>query len=115
MENGKKSPVVERVISNVAIGASDPTSGDQSTHPELGRIQVSFVEFGKRNGVVTARYLDSIRSVMKGIPGAEISVDQEQGGPPTDPPGNIDGASQNFDDLTKTPQSLNNYLNSCQP
>ncbi|HEX9511918.1 MAG TPA: efflux RND transporter permease subunit [Puia sp.] len=114
MENGKKNPVVESVISNVAIGASDPTSGDQSTHPELGRIQVSFVEFGKRNGVVTARYLDSIRSVMKGIPGAEISVDQEQGGPPTDPPVNIEVASENFDDLTKTAVSLKNYLDSIQ-
>ena len=48
MDNGKKNPVVESVISNVAIGANDPTSGDQSNHPELGRIQVSFVEFAKR-------------------------------------------------------------------
>src|SRR5258708_35036542 len=109
MENGKKNPVVESVISNVALGASDPTSGDQSTHPELGRIQVSLVEFGKRNGGVTARYLDSIRSVMKGIPGAEIPVDQEQGGPPTDPPVNIEVASENFDDLTKTAVCLKDY------
>jgi multidrug efflux pump subunit AcrB len=114
MENGKKNPVVESVISNVAIGASDPTSGDQSTHPELGRIQVSFVEFGKRNGVVTSRYLDSIRSVMKGIPGAEISVDQEQNGPPTDPPVNIEVASEDFDNLIKTAVALKNYLDSLQ-
>jgi multidrug efflux pump subunit AcrB len=114
MENGKKNPVVESVISNVAIGAGDPTSGDQSTHPELGRIQVSFVEFGKRNGVVTARYLDSIRLVMKGIPGAEISVDQEQNGPPTDPPVNIEVASEDFDNLIKTAVALKNYLDSIQ-
>ena len=112
MEDGKKNPVVESVISNVAIGAGDPTSGDQSTHPELGRIQVSFVEFAKRNGVVTSRYLDSIRAVMKGIPGAEISVDQEQNGPPTDPPVNIEVASENFDDLIKTAVALKNYLDS---
>jgi multidrug efflux pump len=105
---------VESVISNVAIGANDPTSGDQSTHPELGRIQVSFVEFAKRNGVSTARYLDSIRHVMKGIPGAEISVDQEQSGPPTDPPVNIEVASDDFDDLIKTAVSLKNYLDSIQ-
>ena len=41
-------------------------------------------------------------NVMKGIPGAEISVDQEQGGPPTDPPINIEIASEDFDDLIKT-------------
>jgi multidrug efflux pump len=114
MENGKKNPVVESVISNVAIGASDPTSGDRSTRSELGRIQVSFVEFGLRNGVATAPYLDSIRHSMKGIPGAEISVDQEQSGPPTDPPVNIEIASEDFDDLIKTAVSLKNYLDSIQ-
>jgi multidrug efflux pump len=113
-ENGKPNPVVESVISNVAIGAGDPTVADQSTHPELGRIQVSFVEYGKRNGVHTAPYLDSIRASMKGIPGAEISVDQEKGGPPTDPPVNIEVASENFDDLIKTAVALKNYLDSIQ-
>ncbi|HEY2726341.1 MAG TPA: efflux RND transporter permease subunit, partial [Parafilimonas sp.] len=114
MDNGKKNPVVESVITNIAIGANDPTSGDQSTHPERGRIQVSFVEYAERNGVATTPYLDSIRKELKGIPGAEISVDKEQGGPPTDPPVNIEIASDDFDDLTKTATSLKNYLDSIQ-
>lgn len=112
--NGKHNPIVESVISNVAVGASDPTSGDRSTRSELGRIQVSFVEFAKRNGVSTRPYLDKIRAVMKGIPGAEISVDQENGGPPTDPPINIEIASENFDELIKTASDLKNYLDSIQ-
>jgi multidrug efflux pump subunit AcrB len=89
-------------------------SGDRSTRPELGRIQVSFVEFEKRHGVSTAPYLDSIRQVVRGIPGAELSVDQEQGGPPTEPPVNIEVASEDFDALTKTAVSLKNYLDSIQ-
>ena len=113
-DGSKSNPVVESVISNVAVGANDPTSGDQSTHPELGRIQVSFVEFAKRNGTSTARYLDSIRHVMTGIPGAEITVDQEQSGPPTDPPVNIEVSSDDFDNLIKTAVSLKNYLDSIQ-
>ena len=113
-DGSKPNPVVESVISNVAVGASDPTSGDQSTHPELGRIQVSFVEYAKRNGVSTSSYMDSIRHAMIGIPGAEITVDQEQNGPPTDPPVNIEVASDNFDDLIKTAVSLKNYLDSIQ-
>ncbi len=112
MENGKTNPVVESVIANVAIGAGDPMQNDQSVHSELGRIQVSFVEFAKRNGVSTAPYLDSIRAQMKGIPGAEITVDQEQNGPPTDPPVNIEVAGDNFDDLTHTAVALKNYLDS---
>jgi len=111
-ENGKKNPVVESVITNVAIGAGDPQSGDRSTRSELGRIQVSFVEFEKRDGVSTKPYLDSIRNTVKGIPGAELSVDQEKGGPPTDPPINIEVASEEFDDMIKTAVSLKNYLDS---
>ncbi|MDP4128862.1 MAG: efflux RND transporter permease subunit [Bacteroidota bacterium] len=114
MENGKSNPIVESVISNVAIGASDPQSGDRSARPELGRVQVSFLEFEKRHGFHTAVYLDSIRHVLKGIPGATISVDQEASGPPTDPQINIEISSDNFDDLTKTGVSLKNYLDSLQ-
>ncbi len=114
MEDGKENPVVESVISNVAVGAADPNSGDYSTRSELGRIQVSFVDYEKRHGVHTSLYLDSIRHVMKGIPGAEISVNQEASGPPTDPPVNIEIASEDFDDLTKTAVALKNYLDSIQ-
>ncbi|HVZ57370.1 MAG TPA: efflux RND transporter permease subunit [Chitinophagaceae bacterium] len=112
MDHGRTNPVVESVIANVAVGASDPMSGDRSTRPELGRIQVSFVEFEKRHGVSTGPYLDSIRNVIKGIPGAEISVNKEQNGPPTDPPVNIEVASDDFDQLTKTAVALKNYLDS---
>jgi multidrug efflux pump subunit AcrB len=112
--NYKENPIVESVITNVAVGAGDPTSGDRSTRPELGRIQVSFVEFEKRHGVHTAPILDEVRQAIKGIPGAEISVDQEKNGPPTDPPINIEVASEDFDNLIKTAVSLKNYLDSLQ-
>ncbi len=114
IENGKANPMVESVISNVAIGANDPASGDRSTRPELGRVQISFVEFEKRHGRATIPIMDSIRAAMKGIPGAIVSVDQEQNGPPTDPPINIEIASDNFDGLTKTASALKNYLDSIQ-
>lgn len=112
----KKNDVVESVIANVAIGAGDPQNQDQSTHPELGRIQVSFVEFAKRHGVATAPYMDSIRAVTKGIPGAQVAVDQEASGPQTDPPVNIEVATNtdDFDGLIKTAVNLKNYLDSAQ-
>lgn len=111
---GKPNPVVESIISNVAVGASDPQSGDRSTQPNLGRVQVSFVEFEKRHGVSTAPYLDSVREVVKGIPGAQISVAQESSGPPTDPPINIEISSENFDHLTSSATGLKTYLDSLQ-
>lgn len=112
IEKEKTNPLVESIITNVAVGAGDPQSGDRSTRSELGRIQISFVEFEKRHGKSTKPYLDAIRNELKNIPGSEISVDQEKGGPPTDPPINIEIASEQFDDLTKTAVSLKNYLDS---
>lgn len=114
MEDGKKNPIVESVIANVAVGANDPMSGDRSSRPELGRIQVSFVEFEKRGGASTSALLDAIRHAIRGIPGTEISVDQEASGPPTDPPVNIEVASDDFDKLIKTGVALKNYLDSIQ-
>ena len=112
--SGKPNPIVESVISNVAVGASDPLSGNNTTQPNLGRVQVSFVEYQKRNGISTAPYLDSIREAIKGVPGAQISVAQESSGPPTDPPINIEVSSENLDELTSTAKSLKNYLDSLQ-
>lgn len=114
MPNGQPNPIVESIISNVAIGASDPSSGDRSTQPNLGRVQVSFVEYEKRHGKSTEPYLDSIRNVTKGIPGAQIAVAQEASGPPTDPQINIEVQSEDFDKLTTTAKSLKLYLDSLQ-
>lgn len=111
-KNGKLNPIVESVIANVAVGAADPSTGDRSTRPELGRIQVSFVAYEKRHGKSSAPYLDSIRAAMKGIPGVELSVAQEASGPPTEPPVNIEIASEDFDKLIKTAVNLKNYLDS---
>lgn len=111
---GKENPIVESVIANVAVGASDPNSGDRSTRSELGRIQISFVEFEKRHGVSSAPFLDSIRAVVRGIPGAEISVDKEANGPPTGAPVNIEVATEDFDLLIASAVRLKNYLDSIQ-
>ncbi len=114
IENGKKNPLVESIISNVAVGAGDPMTGDRSTRTELGRVQVNFVEFEKRDGKSTKPYLDAIRKEMKGVPGSEITVTQESSGPPTEPPVNIEIQGDDFDKLIKTSVGLKNYLDAAQ-
>ena len=108
---GKDNPIVESVISNVAIGASEnPFEAGGNTSPHLGKVSVSFVKFAKRGGQSTRTYLNEIREAVKGIRGAEISVDQERGGPPTGKPVNIDIAADNFELLVKTADDLKRYL-----
>ncbi|MBK9737776.1 MAG: efflux RND transporter permease subunit [Saprospiraceae bacterium] len=110
LKPGEKGSIVESIISNVAVNAANPMDNNQSAQSNLGRIQVSFVEFAKRPYLKTAPYLDSIRTALKGIPGAQIKVEQEGGGPPTEPPVNIEIFGDNFEDNAKVATDLFNFL-----
>src|SRR6185503_6019633 len=102
--------LVKSVIANVTVGVSDPQDEDQGNYPNKSKIAVAFVEFGKREGVSTSIYLDKIRNAVKGIPGAEITVAQEQGGPPVGKPVNIEVTGDNIDDLIATSKQLKHHL-----
>jgi multidrug efflux pump subunit AcrB len=106
----EEGSIVESVLSNVAVNANNPMDNNRSTQTNLGRIQVSFVEFAKRPDIPTLPYLDSIRAVVKNIPGAQVTVEQEGSGPPTDPPVNIEIFGDNFEDNAKVATDLYNYL-----
>lgn len=109
-KEGKTNPIVKSVIANVTVGAVDPTSGEVGNFPNKGRITVAFVEFAKRNGVSTTKYLEKIREEVKGVPGAVVTVDKEQGGPPLPKPIVIDIVGDNLDSLIATSEKLNKYL-----
>ena len=110
---GPRNPLVESVVTNVAIGAGDPMERDQSVAPHKGKVTVAFIAFGDRDGMRTLPLLDSIRARIKGIPGVEIAVDQERGGPPTGKPINIEVTGQDFKVLGQNAQALKAYLDSC--
>ena len=107
---GKDNKDVSSIISNVTIGVTDPQSEDQGQYPNMGKVTVAFVGYGKRTGGSTALYLNKIREAVKGIPGAEITVAQEQGGPPTAKPISIEITGSNLDSLVKTSERLKQYL-----
>jgi multidrug efflux pump subunit AcrB len=107
---GAEASIVESVISNVAVSANNPRDNNRSIQSHLGRIQISFVEFEKRHGKSSAPYLDAIRKEMNGIAGASIEVGQEDAGPPTDPPVNIEIAGDNFESIAKLAYDLQNHL-----
>lgn len=109
-KNGKVNPTVSSIISNVTIGVTDPQDEDQGNYPNRGKVTVAFVEYGKRNGDDTKKYLTAIRDAVQGIPGAQISVSQEQGGPPTSKPISIEITADDLDTLLKTSERLESYL-----
>lgn len=107
--------MVESVISNVAIGASEnPFDVGGGSSPHLGKVSVAFVKYAERDGQSTKVYLSKIRDAVKGIKGAEISVNQEQNGPPTGKPINIEVAADDFDLLVKTANEVKRFLDQQQ-
>lgn len=110
---GENNPVVQSIISNVSIGASENPfdAGTQAT-PHLGKVTIAFVKFAERDGQKTSDYMDGIRDAIKGIKGAEISVSKEANGPPTGKPVSIQIAADNFDELVSTSTKLKRYLDS---
>ncbi len=107
---GKEGGIVESIITNVAVSANNPRDNNRSVQSNLGRIQVSFVEFDKRNGKRTAPFMDQIRETVKGIPGASVEVAQEDAGPPTEPPVNIEISGDNFESIAAIATQLFNFL-----
>jgi multidrug efflux pump len=107
---GTPGSMVESIITNVAVSANNPRDNNRSVQSNLGRIQISFVEFEKRDGKRTMPYKDAIREAVQGIPGANVEVAQEDGGPPTDPPVNIEVAGDNFENIAAVATELYNYL-----
>ncbi len=107
---GAPGSIVESIISNVAVSANNPRDNNRSIQSNLGRIQVSFVDFEERHGKSTMPFKEAIREAVQGIPGASVEVAQEDGGPPTDPPVNIEVVGDNFENIASVASQLFNYL-----
>lgn len=110
LKPGEEGSIVESILSNVAVNANNPMDNNRSVQSNLGRIQISFVEFAKRPKTPTLPYLDTIRLAVKNIPGAEVTVEQESNGPPTEPPVNIEISGDDFDENARVATALFNYL-----
>ena len=112
---GRQNPDVESVITNVAIGAGDPSDPSSSTGTamsNMGKVGVAFKELSERTGPATSTYMDKIREVVKGIPGAEISVDQEASGPPQQKPIAIEVSGDDYPTLARLSKRVTRYVDS---
>jgi multidrug efflux pump subunit AcrB len=110
LAHGKKNPLVKSIISNVTVGAVDPTSGELGDFPNKGKITIAYVKFAERNGKSTTDLMEKVRKAVRDIPGAEVTVDKEQGGPPLPKPIVIDMIGDNLDSLVVTSDRLKRYL-----
>ncbi|TND09889.1 MAG: cation/multidrug efflux pump [Bacteroidetes bacterium] len=112
---GEDKDIVTSVIANVAFGAGDPQAQDNSIQPHKAKVSVAFTQFAKRKGKSTRAVLERIQKSFAEdkIPGAEIIVEQEQGGPPVGKPISIEITGEKMDDLLATGDRLKKFLDSC--
>lgn len=108
---GKNNPIVKSVISNVSIGAAEDQF-DQSVATNKGKVSVAFIESTDRRNRKSKPYVEKFREVLKGIPGAQITVGVEQNGPPQGKPINIEISGDKFDELIATSNNIKRYLDS---
>lgn len=110
---GEDNPLVRSVITNVAIGAGDSNSFDQgSSASNKGKITIEFVGVKERDGRSTMAVLEDIRAATKGIPGAKVTVGQDENSPPGSAPIEILLTSEEFEDLMVVSEDLFQYLDS---
>ncbi|HYV93604.1 MAG TPA: efflux RND transporter permease subunit [Chitinophagales bacterium] len=108
---GKNNPIVKSVISNVSIGASEDPF-DQSVNTNKGKVSVAFIDPAERRNRESQPYVEKFRKALKGIAGAQITVDVEHGGPPQGKPINIEISGENFDVLIATSYNIKRFLDS---
>jgi multidrug efflux pump subunit AcrB len=108
------NPLVESVVTNVALGASESMFDGGTKTANMAKITVNFVEFSKRNGARTEPFVDSIRQSVKGIPGAEITVDKNRMGPPTGKPINIEISGEDLEQLIAASAAFIDYIDSLE-
>ncbi|MEO5645727.1 MAG: efflux RND transporter permease subunit [Bacteroidia bacterium] len=109
---GNDTDIVTSIIANVSKGAGDPRVADPSAQPHKAKVTVAFKEFSERNGKSTGAVLMRVQDEFRKhkIPGAEIVVEQEAGGPPVGKAISIEITGDNLDALVSTADSLKHYL-----
>jgi multidrug efflux pump subunit AcrB len=111
---GRDNPLVESVVTNVALLASENEFDNSTKSSNLAKIAVNFVQYHERNGKNTGNYLNEIRNAVKDIPGAEIVVDKILMGPPVGKPINIELAGEDLNELVVQSERFKRFIDSMQ-
>ncbi|HRX13373.1 MAG TPA: efflux RND transporter permease subunit, partial [Draconibacterium sp.] len=110
---GENNPDVESIIANVTIGAEEQGFTTTGTPFNRGKVSINFIEHKHRTSEhTTTEYLEMLRKEIVNIPGAEITVDKEQNGPPTGKPINIEVTSEDLEDLIVDAYAFRDYIDS---
>ena len=110
LEQNPESEInIENLLVNVGVGG-DAQFGGGAQQPERSRISLNMVDYADRAESST-RTLEKLRDQLQGIPGTEIEFTEQQQGPPTGPPVNIEISGPDFDRIVEITQEVKQRLN----
>lgn len=104
--------VVESVLSQVGENTGDPNAGPTfGASPHKGRLTVSFVPSDERAEISTTQIMEEIRAELQGMPGIQVTVDQNANGPPQEKPIYIEIKGENVGELVTIADDVMAYIN----
>ncbi len=106
--------LAESIVSQVGVGAGNPNvdAGSASETPFKGKVTVNFSEFKFRNGINTSDVLEEIRAKVKGIAGANVTVEKDSNGPPAGYPISIQLSGSDYELMLKEADKIIAYVDS---
>lgn len=107
-ENEESQANLKNVLVNVGV-SSDAMFGGGANSAERSRVTLNLADYADREEPSTET-LSKIRSQLQGIPGTEITVEQDQMGPPTGMPVNIEISGEHFAQIRKITKDVRQML-----
>lgn len=113
-ENNGENFLAESIVSQVGVGAGNPNvdAGSASETPFKGKVTVNFSEFKFRKGINTSDVLEEIRSKVKGIPGAIVTVEKDANGPPAGYPISVQLTGTDYDKMIDEADKMIAFIDS---
>ncbi|MBC7641712.1 MAG: efflux RND transporter permease subunit [Flavobacterium sp.] len=110
----KENYLAESIVAQVGTGAGNPNvdAGNQSETPYKGKVTVNFSEFKFRRDVNTNDVLEEIRSKVKGIAGAKVTVEKDAAGPPSGYPISLQLSGTDYDQMLVEADKVIAFINS---
>jgi len=107
-QNPNSEANIENILVNVGVGG-DAMFGGGAQAPERSRFSLNMVDYAERPESST-RTLEKLRAQLQGIPGTSIEFTQQEQGPPTGPPVNIEISGPQFDRIVQISTEVKNRL-----
>ncbi len=107
--------IIKSIVSNVGENTGSPNEGPaQETTPNKSKIAIGFKPFEKRGNISTVEIKKKVTEYATTLDGLVVNVAQDEGGPPTGKPINIEVTGEDYQTLIQEAEKIKNIVASSQ-